>query len=91
MEATVINLRSPHLFLTFSAVDHHGHDSVKHVPCFDQWKLATHEEKNRLLCADVRDSSHITAYHFHQRLDLFIQDVVQTKFNVTDWRNRYKW
>ncbi|OXV12219.1 hypothetical protein Egran_00019, partial [Elaphomyces granulatus] len=53
----VRQLRSPHLYLTFSAADYHWESLMRHLPRYQEWLGAqTNEERMRIAREGVRDN-----------------------------------
>lgn len=89
--AYVRNLKSPHLFLTLSAADHHWQDLLRHMPRYNEWKDGTSAIRMQIARQNLRDHPHIAAYWFYTRFNTFRKIVLDKKFRISDWWVRYEW
>ena len=91
LESMVRGLGCPGTFITLSAADLHWDSLHKHMPRYNEWKVADGQRKYAISMASLKDSPHIAAYHFHFRFDTFLGHVLKPKFRITDYWYRYEW
>ncbi|KJZ72187.1 hypothetical protein HIM_08452 [Hirsutella minnesotensis 3608] len=91
LEAYAYDLGCPGAFITFSPADLHWRSLYQHMPRYGEWLRASEPERMALSRYLLRQNPHIAAFHFHRRYCLFRDVVLRTKFNVTDYWDRYEW
>ncbi|OXV10061.1 hypothetical protein Egran_02176 [Elaphomyces granulatus] len=84
LDAFVKNLKSPHLFVTLSAADHHWDDLMQRMPRYEAWSTGTSAERIGIARENLRDNPLIAAYWFHTQFQVFKREVLHNKFNVVD-------
>ncbi|OAQ57415.2 ATP-dependent DNA helicase PIF1 [Pochonia chlamydosporia 170] len=91
LEAYAYNLGCPGAFITFSPADLHWRSLYQHMPQYEDWLAASEPERMALSRRLLRQNPHIAAFHFHRRYCFFRDVVLRTKFNITDYWDRYEW
>jgi ATP-dependent DNA helicase PIF1 len=91
LEPMVQQLGCPNLFVTLSAADMHWDSLMELFPDYEEWLIASREERMRMARKNIRDSPHIIAYHFYRCLQVFQDHVLVPKFNVKDYWHRFEW
>ena len=64
---------------------------MKHMPGYEEWKIAVPQRKIAIARENVKTNPHVTAYHFHTRFKAFKEQVLKPKFNIVDDWSRYEW
>nr|OQO27419.1 hypothetical protein B0A51_07870 [Rachicladosporium sp. CCFEE 5018] len=88
LDTLVDGMGAPSFFHTQSAADLHWSSLARHMPDFEQWKVANPDERIRMMKQNLHDYPHIVAYHFHSRYNLLFEEVIMPKFGITDWWSR---
>ncbi|KAJ9297950.1 hypothetical protein DTO271G3_4171 [Paecilomyces variotii] len=87
----IINLASPHLFLTLSAADYHWDNLICHMPYYNDWKAGSASERIRIARDNLRNNPHIATYWFKYRYNTFRKEVLNKKFGIVNYWCRYEW
>jgi ATP-dependent DNA helicase PIF1 len=93
LESMLRQIGCSHLFITTSAADLHWHSLLKHMgeEKWNEYSEGDRDRRVRLSREFLRDNPAIGAYHFHRRFELFRRKVLDVKFCIEDYWNRYEW
>ena len=91
LEAYAYNLGCPGAFITFSPADLYWSSLYQHMPGYQEWLQAPEPQRMAISARLLRENPHIAAWHFFRRFTLFRDIVLKSKFNLTDYWDRYKW
>jgi ATP-dependent DNA helicase PIF1 len=91
LEAMVRQLKCTHAFITNTPADYHWDSLQRQLPGYDKWLEGNQKQRLRQVQENVRDNPLIVAYHFHRRLGVYMQEVLEPKFNITDYWHHFEW
>ena len=91
LEAMVLNLNAPHLFITASAADLQWFDLQAQMPGFERYSEQTEHEQYRAASDNLTHNPHIAAEYLTYRFELFLKHVICKVFKVQDHWYRYEW
>ena len=91
LEAMVLNLNAPHLFITASAADLQWFDLHAQMPGFERHSERTEHEQYRAASDNLTHNPHIAAKYLTCRFELFLKHVICKVFKVRDHWYRYEW
>ena len=79
------------VFITLSCADHQWYDLMRHMPCFEQWKNATTQQRKNLVRDSVQQNPHIIAAWLEICFQLFKTMILLPLFGFRDFWYRYEW
>ncbi|KAG5932891.1 hypothetical protein E4U60_004911 [Claviceps pazoutovae] len=54
------------------------------MPDYEAWAAGTNEQKMKIAAINLKNNPHIAAYHFMNRFQSFMKDVIAKKFDIVD-------
>lgn len=88
LESMVHTIGCPNLFFTFSAADMQWPDLHRHMPSFGAIQGQSGPETYRARNKDLSNNPHIAAAYLKRRFEVFFEEVIKKKFNVTESEHR---